>query len=53
MGGTTNDGSFQYYIRKIYLVDVRQFFNIPFVNGLKYILDNECAAFVPCFLSLP
>jgi len=53
MGRTTNVGSLQDCIRKIYLVDVRQFFNIPFINGLKDILDNECTAFVSCILGLP
>lgn len=53
MGGTTNVGSLQNCIRKIYLVDVRQFFNIPFINGLKDVFDNERTAFVPCVFSLP
>ena len=53
MGGTTNVGSLQNCIRKIYLVDVRQFFNIPFINRLKDVFDNERTAFVPCVFSLP
>ena len=53
MGGTTNVGSLQNCIRKIYLVDVRQFLQYTVYKRLKDVFDNERTAFVPCVFSLP